>query len=147
MPAIQQRDVKAAIEDLKNRTLAAIRGELTQLVYLASTRDYNTARYYHDGLASQYTPEIAQSALAACHQEVFQKLLFTSLENLVNELEIYIQSTRERPEEVLEAWGSLQPYRITIPRNCEQLLADFFFSNLRVALAILHARRESLPNS
>jgi hypothetical protein len=139
--ALQQRDVRAAIEDLKHRTLAGIPGAVTQLVYLASTRDYNTARYYHDGLSRQFAPEAAEAALAACHQEIFQKLVFCSVESLVEQLEGYIRSTREAPRMVLEAWSRLQPYRIAVPLDCEQLFADFFCSNIKIALAILQARQ------
>src|SRR6266404_4882280 len=47
---LRRMDVEAAREDLNNRTLARIGLEFGRLIYLASTRDYNTGRYYHDGL-------------------------------------------------------------------------------------------------
>lgn len=135
-------DVEAAIEDLRNRTLAGIPGEVARLVYLASTRDYNTGQYYHEGLAFRFTEEVANAALAACHRESFRRLLFTSLEELVNQLDSYVSSTRARRAEVLKAWTKVEPYRVTIPLDCDQLSAEFFLSNVRVALAILQAGQE-----
>ena len=135
-------DVEVAIEDLRNRTLTGIPGEVARLVYLASTRDYNTGQYYHDGLAFQFTEEVANAALAACHRESFRRLLFTSLEELVNQLDSYVSSTRAGRAEVLKVWTKVKPYRVTIPLDCDQLSAEFFLSNVRVALAILQAGQE-----
>jgi hypothetical protein len=137
---VRATNSRKATEDLKNRTLGGIAGELAQLVYLASTRDYNTGHYYHDGLAFRFGEEAARSALAACHQEVFRKLAFTSLEELVQQLDCYLLSTHSGRTEVLEIWKRLEPYRMTVPLDCDPLLAQLFFSNIKVALAILEDR-------
>ncbi len=144
---IKRMDVEEAIEDVRSRTLLGIPGDLGRLVYLASTRDYNTGRYYHEGLASQFSEEVAAAALAACHQEIFKQLASSSLEDLVKQLEIYLRSTRARSLEVLGAWQKLEPYRITIPLACDQLSAEFFFSNVKIALAILQRHQKSGPES
>ena len=139
---VRRIDTEAAVEDLKHRTLPAIPGEVARLVYLASTRDYNTGHYYHDGLAFSFTEEVAGMALAACHQEVFERLAFTSLEELVQHLDHYVTSTGP-PREVLETWTKLEPYRVALPLDCDPLSAKLFLSNLRTALAILAARHET----
>lgn len=141
--SIKRVDVEAAIEDLENRTLAEIPGELARLIYLASTRDYNTGRYYHEGLASQFSEEVAGRALAACHRESFRSLVFASLEDLVKQVETYVNSAGARPAEVVETWEKLKPYQVAIPLNCDELFAQFFFSNLRIALVIFQTRQES----
>jgi len=64
MRAVMETAVEAAIRDLENRTLASLHGELTKLVYLSSTRDYNTGEYLHEGLAQRFGAEAAQQALA-----------------------------------------------------------------------------------
>jgi hypothetical protein len=42
--------------------------------------------------------------------------------------------------EFLAAWRKLEPYRVAIPVNTDPLAAEFLFSNLKVALAILETR-------
>ncbi len=142
---VKQMNVEAAAEDLQNRTLAQIPGELARLVYLASTRDYNTGRYYHDGLAFRFTEEVAASALAVCHRETFRRLALSSLEEVVQQLESFLRVALVPPTAILEVWKKLEPYRVAIPLDCDPLLAELFFSNIRIALAILETRRaESL---
>ena len=57
-------DVEAAREDLCNRSLAKIGLKFARLIYLASTRDYNTGCYYHDGLAFQFSEALAAKVLS-----------------------------------------------------------------------------------
>ena len=80
-------DVLAAADDLRRRTLADMTQPLERLIYLASTRDYNTGLYYHHGLAVRFSEEAACEALADCHREAFEELVAASLEELVYELE------------------------------------------------------------
>lgn len=133
--------IKAAVQDLRDRTLAGLPGEFARLIYLASTRDYNTGQYYHEGLAAQFTPEVAVCALAACHDESFKSLVHSPLAGLVSELDAYLRSTGEETEGVLETWQQLEPYRVAIPLDAEPLAATLFHSNVRVALAVLRARQ------
>jgi len=39
-------DIEPAVTDLRNRTLSRLQGDFSRLVYLASSRDYNTGQYY-----------------------------------------------------------------------------------------------------
>jgi hypothetical protein len=143
MPA----SVAAASEDLKKRTLLSLPGEIGKLVYIAATRDYNTGKYYHDGLAIKFTQEIANQALAACHQETFQRLVEAPLEELVGQLDEYIKSNTSEEAEVISTWLELEPFRVAIPLNCEPISAHLFCSNLRIALAILDFRAKHPQNS
>jgi hypothetical protein len=126
-----------AVRDLETRTLANLRGGVTRLVYLSSTRDYNTGEYQHDGLALEYGPEAAQRALAQCHEAVFHDLLEASLPELVSQLTAYIDSTGADREKVLQSWRHLQAFRVLVPSTCNELSADFFISNIRIALEVL----------
>ena len=135
--------VEAAVRDLENRTLASLPGQLTRVIYLSSTRDYNTGEYRHEGLAQRYGGAAASEALARCHETAFQELLETSLSGLVSQLTTYIESTGAAKEKVLHSWTQLQAYRVLIPADCDSLSADLFTTNIKVALEAL--RSEAVP--
>jgi len=136
--------VQEAYEDLLQRTLSRIPCDLGRLLYLASTRDYNTGNYHHDGLADRFSVKVARSALEIAHRQTFYKVSALSLENLVRDLAIYLQSSRENPEEFLRTWQRLEPYQIAIPMEVNPTVARHFASNVRLALAVLRFRQE--PN-
>jgi hypothetical protein len=133
-------DVLAAADDLRRRTLVEMTQPLERLIYLASMRDYNTGLYYHQGLAARFSEEAACEALAGCHREAFEELVDASLEELVHELEAYLQNTRVAPSDFIAAWKGLEPYRVAVPVGIDSLSSELVFSNLKVALAILESR-------
>lgn len=133
--------LQQAYDDLASRSLSRIPCELGRLIYLASTREYNTGNYHHQGLADRFGPEAAQKALEIAHRQAFYKVSASSLEDLVEELEKYLASTKEEPLECLRAWQKLEPYRVAVPAEVNVTVARLFTSNLRLALAILRFRR------
>lgn len=135
------QDARKAYDDLWRRTLSKITGGLNRLVYLASMRDYNSGRYHHAGLETSFGFHAAGLALEAAHHEVFWKLAQASLEQLVEELELYVRNSGESPEELLATWRSLQPYRIAMPLGVDPLAAHLLLSNLKLGLEVLHSRR------
>jgi hypothetical protein len=137
MRMVAESAVEAAVRDIESRTLAHLQGELTKLVYLSSTRDYNTGEYQHEGLAQRFGAQAAQLALTQCHEAAFQDLLYTSLSNLVAQLATYIDSTGADREKVLNSWRQLQAYRVLIPGTCDDLSADLFITNIKIALEAL----------
>jgi hypothetical protein len=138
--APKRMDVQEAAQDLRWRTLAKIERPLDRLIYLASTRDYNTGLYYHDGLAARFTQEIACQALADCHREVFRQLVGASLKDLVAQVEGYMGTTHTSATEFIAVWKGLEPYRVVVPVDTDLLSTEFLFSNIKVALAILEHR-------
>ncbi len=137
--------VQAAYEDLLQRSLSKLPGDLARLVYLASTRDYNTGTYHHDGLAARFRPDAATQALEIAHRQVFYRLSAYSLEELVKELELYLNSSHESPAEILRTWQKLEPYRVAIPVEVNPAVARLFLSNVKLALAVWRFRqKESL---
>src|SRR6266852_5726670 len=123
--SLRYSEVEAACQDLNLRTLDHIDGDFARLVYLASTRDYNTGEYYHDGLAWQFGEKIAQDALASCHWIVFRRLVLCSVSELVGQLETYALAIHLSCSEFVHTWSCLQPYRIVIPRESTAITAHF----------------------
>jgi len=133
--------VEEAYDDLLRRSLSKINGDLARLIYLASTRDYNTGKYHHDGLAAQFQTEVACQALELAHRQIFYRIAARSLEELVGEVELYINSSRQSREDVLQVWQKLEPYRVALPVDVNVAVAQLFVSNVRLALAILRRRQ------
>ncbi len=137
--------VQEAYDDLLQRSLSKLSCDLARLVYLASTRDYNTGTYHHDGLAARYRADAACQALELAHRHIFYRLSAYPLEDLVGELQLYLNSSRERPADVLRIWQQLEPYRVAIPVEVNPAVARLFLSNVRLALAIWRFRQKQLP--
>jgi hypothetical protein len=132
--------VEAAYDDLLRRSLSRIDGDLARLIYLASTRDYNTGKYHHDGLAARFQREIAGQALELAHREIFYRIAAYSLEELVDQVEVYASSSQQGRAEVLQVWQKLEPYRVALPVDVTLAVAQLFVSNIKLALAILRWR-------
>jgi hypothetical protein len=133
--------VEEAYEDLLRRSLSRISGDLARLIYLASTRDYNTGQYHHDGLAARFRVDIACNALELAHRQIFYRIAGYPLEELVREVELYVNASQQSREEILQVWQKLEPYRVALPVNVNAALAQLFVSNIRLALAILRRRQ------
>jgi hypothetical protein len=137
--------IEAARRDLEYRTLAHIQGDLARLIYLASMRDYNTGEYCHEGMAHRFSEAPARKALASCHWEVFRRLVLCSVEELVEELDLYVRTNCPGVEDVLRVWKTLEPYWVAVPLDCSPLVARYFRSNLKIALTILQSRQLPAP--
>jgi hypothetical protein len=136
---------QAAYDDLLQRSLSKISCDLARLIYLASTRDYNTGTYHHDGLAARFNTDVAGKALEMAHRQIFYQLSAYSLERLVEQLQIYLDCSHESAADVLRIWQKLEPYRVAIPVEVNPAVARLFLSNIRLALAIWRFRQEPAP--
>jgi hypothetical protein len=134
-----------AYADLLSRTLSKISSDLGCLIYLASTRDYNSGTYHHEGLSTRYHGDKARDALQSAHRDVFCRLTAASLEDLVEQLEIYIRMSHESSEEFTQAWHELEPYRIAVPMQADSTMVQLFLSNVRIALRVLQLRQSRNP--
>lgn len=143
----KQIGIQAAIADVKKHTLPGLPGDIARLVYLAATRDYNTGRYYHEGLSHLYTQEFAARALQECHNDVFQDLVRLSIEDLLVQFELYVSSGCAQADEFIDFWEKAEPYRVAIPLTSDPISAQLFNSNVKIALAILRYRESNPRNS
>ena len=75
----------SASEDLRYRTLDALRGPLERLAYLASLRD-ESGQYSHWGLARTFSEPAARSAIAEVHSQVWIEVLRTPIPELVRSM-------------------------------------------------------------
>lgn len=137
---LERKEVQAAADDLRRRTLAHMPRALDRLIYLASMRDYNSGAYYHAGLAAHFSEGAASEAIAGCHREAFRQLLSASLEEIVGQLQAYASSSGVQPEDFVEAWKTVEPFRVAVPADTDPLTAEFLCSNLRISLAIFENR-------
>src|ERR1043165_4536954 len=131
--------VEEALRDLRNRTLARLDGDFAKLVYLASTRDYNTGRYVHDGLSFGFPEAIVERAMAAAHREVFASLVLSPLRTFVAQVEQYIRSGCARPDELVTAWNISEAYRILPPSVHQPSKLRLFNSIFKIPLATVTA--------
>lgn len=145
--AAKRMDVQKAAEDIRLRTLAKIPRPLDRFIYLSSMRDYNTGLYHHEGLAVRYSPEVACEALADCHREVYRQLLSCTLQDLVAQMEAYLESSQTPARDFISVWRKIEPYRVAVPVETDSFAAEFLFSNFRTALAIVEHRLASLRHS
>lgn len=129
--------VKEAYDDFLRRTLAKIPCSLARLIYLASTRDYNTGKYRHDGLAARFSAAVAGEALEMAHREIFYEVAALSLDELVRQMQIYFESSHEAQADLLRAWRRLEPYRIVVPLGVNATAVALYISNVKLALAVL----------
>jgi len=137
--------VQAAYNDLLQRSLSKVSCDLARLIYLSSTRDYNTGTYHHDGLAARFSPDVAGKALEIAHRQIFYQLSAYSLERLVEQLQTYLDCSHETPADVLRTWQKLEPYRVAIPVEVNPAVARLFLSNIRLALAVWRFHQEQAP--
>ena len=124
--------------------LDTLPNDLTQMLYLASLRDCNSGLYLHPQLSLRIGVEGADRALSACHEDVFGRLLVTTISGYAIQLEEYIRYTKTSKNTVLQTWQSLQAYRATVPLRACPLCLQLFFLNIEIALTILKDTRASV---
>jgi len=87
----------SAIEDIQKTTLAAVRGLLRKLEYLAYLQD-KRGNYSHWGISRVHGNPAAQQALAEAHRLALSRVLAAPLSRLVEDVEKSSESAGLPPE-------------------------------------------------
>jgi hypothetical protein len=135
--AANQRDVARFIHDFEERSLSGLEGYFNRLIYLASLRDYNTARYHHYGLEERYGAEVVDEGLRLCHVRVFEELVALPLKEQTEDLLNFFESLKEDKARLVSVWGQLRSYQILPPEDCHPLARELFDKNIQIMLRIL----------
>lgn len=136
-PVAAQSDTERLVRDFEDRTLAALPGYFSRLVYVASLRDYNTGRYYHCGLELRYAPAAVDEGLHQCHVRVFEELVALPLKEQTEDLLDFFESFKEDKARLVEVWRRLRSYQVLPPENCHPLARELFDKNIEIMLRIL----------
>lgn len=126
---------RAVIEDFSSQTLAAIPTEFGRLYYVSSLKDSESGRYEHDGLSRLYSDNAVQAALSHCHEELFSRILETSLKEQKIDLGECLGSAGDRSNDVVESWREGRYFQNLCPDGLPGYLNDLFCSNMNALLA------------
>lgn len=130
----------SASEDLRYRTLDALRGPLERIAYLASIRD-EAGLYLHWGLARTYGEVAARAAIAEVHTQVWIEILRTPIPELVR---VMVEMGTTEREEVL---GELRNYRDKILPADQAGGGVRHFNSILVALERLSKALDATPRA
>jgi len=87
----------SALQDIQQTTLAAVRGLLRNLEYLAHLQD-GRGGYSHWGVARVHGDSAAQQALAQAHRSVLSRVLATPISKLLEDVEKSSEGAGVPPE-------------------------------------------------
>lgn len=133
----QLQQNRRIIQDFTLTTLAGIPSVFSRLAYMASLRDLSSGRYEHAGLAALYPDEAVQQSLQLCHEQVFERVLETSLEAQERDLRECLEHMPAGLCATVAHWRRMEAYRVLMPEREPGYLKELFCSNLRALLAIL----------
>lgn len=130
----------AVREDILRALRVSLPNDLSRLIFLAILRDNNSGHYYHPEVAQRFSVEIADRAMLACHHQIYERVVALPLEDLTDQLDVYMATVRAPKERLIESWTKLRAYRATIPMDADPISTEIFFMKVGVAVAILEAR-------
>lgn len=133
------------MQDIWQRTLGQIPTTFGKLVYLASLRNENTARYQHFGLAQLYSDPEADKVLRRSHEQVFAEWLNFSLERQRRDLEEYLEGIEDNKGMVVQTWLTLTPYKNLMPASAGEAERQLYLSDLELILELLRNEFSSPP--
>ncbi len=128
---------RVLLEQAVQRALAQFPNDLSRLIHLASIRDNNTGTYLHPELSRCYDVEAVDDLLRSFHRQVFTTLIELPLQDYVSQLTLYIAASGVKKPDLIGTWKALEPYKVAIPLDCDEIAAEVFCVNMLAALSIL----------
>jgi hypothetical protein len=128
---------RRVIEDFVANSLSGMPGDISRLMHVATLRDVATGRYHHEGLEAIYSASAVDQALRLCHEELFEKILESSLEQQDAGLKRCLAGFDGPLMEVASHWKEHQFYRFLIPSGSPAYLRDLFCSNINALLSLI----------
>jgi hypothetical protein len=125
------------VQDFTLTTLEGLPGSFSRLVYISSLRDLSTGRYEHAGLAVLYSDEAVQQAIEICHEQIFERILESPLQDQEADLKVCLQAMAGGYREAIGHWRRLEAFRVLLPEDAPGYLKELFCSNMRALLEIL----------
>ena len=119
------------------RAMSELSTPFARLVFLASTRDHYTGQYFHDGWASESSPDEVNSALRQMHRQMFEMVTNLPLLDLCREIREHFNSLGEAESRTASFWIETEPYREMVPSGYSELARKLFISQLQLALKVL----------
>ena len=127
-------------EDISRALNISLPNDLSRLIFLATLRDNNSGHYYHPEVARRFSDEVADRAMLVCHRRIYEQVVALAIEDLTDQLDVYIATVPVPRGRLIESWTKLKAYRATIPMDTDPISAEIFFMKVDVAVAILEAR-------
>lgn len=127
------------VGDFVKNTLTRIPGSMARLLHVATLRDLATGRYRHEGLEALYPALAVDQALRMCHEELFEKVLESSLESQEADLRQCLGGFQKSVREVAANWKETEFYRCLVPSGSPVYLRDLFCANLGFLLSLIAA--------
>lgn len=137
--ADESRD-EAVSADILRALTVSLPNDLSRLIFLATLRDNNSGRYFHPDLARRFSQSVADRAMLACHQRIYEQVVALPIEDLMDQLDLYVTTVPAPRKRMIESWTKLKAYRATIPIGINPISAEIFFMKVDAAVAILGAR-------
>jgi hypothetical protein len=92
---------------------------------------------------SLYPENSVQSALAHCHEELFSRILETTLQKQEGDLRACLSTAGDQFWNVVENWRESQSFDEMCPQGVPNYLHDLFRSNMSALLAIFSDHKPS----
>lgn len=137
---IEETNLSVVAEDISRALNVSLPNDLSRLIFLATLRDNNSGHYYHPEVARRFSGEVADRAMLACHRRIYEQVVALAIEDLTDQLDVYIATVPVPRGRLIESWTKLRAYRATIPMDTDPISAEIFFMKVDVAVAILEAR-------